>query len=204
MNDDRLTIRTAVPADAAALVALVRGAYRGEGSRQGWTTEADLLDDERIDLAGISARIERTNGAMLIASDDEHHVVGCCEVDYRGDGVAYFGLFAVSPQRLTQVLLNLLLNAGAALASQREGTIVIRAQKDGPTARIEVEDDGPGVPAELVERIFDPFVTTKDVGAGTGLGLSVCRGIVEGSSGTLRLDTTYAEGARFIVTFPLG
>ena len=109
----------------------------------------------------------------------------------------------VSPQRLTQVLLNLLLNAGAALSAQCEGTIVIRAKRDGTTARIEVEDDGPGVPKELVERIFDPFVTTKDVGAGTGLGLSVCRGIVEGATGTLRLDTTYTEGARFIVTIPI-
>ena len=109
---------------------------------------------------------------------------------------------AVSPQRLTQVLLNLLLNAGAALASRPEGTIVVRAQKDGEAVRIEVEDDGPGVSAELVDRIFDPFVTTKDVGAGTGLGLSVCRGIVEGASGTLRLDRIYEEGARFVVTLP--
>ena len=110
---------------------------------------------------------------------------------------------AVSPQRLTQVLLNLLLNAGAALADRREGTIVIRATRDAGNARIEIEDDGPGVASEVAAKIFDPFVTTKDVGSGTGLGLAVCRGIVEGASGSLSLDESYTEGARFVVTLPL-
>lgn len=110
---------------------------------------------------------------------------------------------SVSPQRLTQVLLNLLLNAGAALADRREGTIVIRAARDGANARIEIEDDGPGVACEVAAKIFDPFVTTKDVGAGTGLGLAVCRGIVEGAAGSLSLDESYTEGARFVVVLPL-
>lgn len=113
---------------------------------------------------------------------------------------------SISPQRLTQVLLNLLLNAGAALdggARGREPTVSVRGREteDG-RVRIEVEDNGPGVPAELRERIFDPFVTTKDVGSGTGLGLAVCRGIIEGASGRIFVDASATTGARFVLDLP--
>lgn len=105
----------------------------------------------------------------------------------------------ISPQRLTQVLLNLLLNAGAVDPKH----VVVRAKADGDArVRIEVEDDGPGVPADMREKIFDPFVTTKEVGAGTGLGLSVCRGIVEAAKGRIYVDPTYDAGARFVVELP--
>jgi len=110
---------------------------------------------------------------------------------------------ALSPQRLTQVLLNLLLNAGAALASRPAPRIVVvRAKKIDASVRIEVEDNGPGVPKDIAPRIFDPFVTTKDVGAGTGLGLAVCRGIVEGAKGRIFVDESYEGGARFVVELP--
>jgi signal transduction histidine kinase len=112
----------------------------------------------------------------------------------------------LSPQRLTQVLLNLLLNAGSALGEKPAGeprTVRIRATSSDGRARIEVEDDGPGVPPSLRARIFDPFVTTKEVGAGTGLGLAVCRGIVEGAGGTIALAAGDEEGgARFVVELP--
>lgn len=111
----------------------------------------------------------------------------------------------ISPQRLTQVLLNLVLNAGDATATDdsRPHRVTVRARTSAPgRARIEVEDDGPGVPAELRERIFDPFVTTKEVGSGTGLGLAVCRGIVEGAQGSITLDAGYEGGARFVVELP--
>jgi signal transduction histidine kinase len=112
---------------------------------------------------------------------------------------------ALSPQRLTQVLLNLLLNAGAALSagpSDKPRTVTLRARKVDTKVRIEVEDNGPGVPREFAPRIFDPFVTTKDVGAGTGLGLAVCRGIIEGAKGRILVDLEFTEGARFVVELP--
>lgn len=111
---------------------------------------------------------------------------------------------ALSPQRLTQVLLNLLLNAGSALDESPSSarTIVVRARRIDEHVRIEIEDDGPGVPKDLAPRIFDPFVTTKDVGDGTGLGLAVCRGIIEGANGRLYLDGSFDGGARFVVELP--
>jgi signal transduction histidine kinase len=122
---------------------------------------------------------------------------------------------ALPAPRLTQVLLNLALNAGDAIASRKQaGSVSIRARADGDAAtpgrtiarptfvRIEVEDDGPGIAAEIQERLFEPFVTTKEVGAGTGLGLAVCRGLVEAAGGDIAFDATYAGGARFVVRLP--
>jgi two-component system, NtrC family, sensor kinase len=114
-------------------------------------------------------------------------------------------LVRLSAGRLTQVLLNLLLNAGDAIAEtgQADGArIVLRARSEADTVVIEVEDDGPGVPASLQDRVFEPFVTTKEVGKGTGLGLAVCRGIVESGGGTIGLDPSYKGGARFLVRLP--
>jgi len=115
---------------------------------------------------------------------------------------------ALSPQRLTQVLLNLLLNAAAALVDKPAGeprSVRVHARADGDArVRLEVEDDGPGVPADMRERIFDPFVTTKDVGAGTGLGLAVCRGIVDAAAGRIYVDAAVTRGARFVVELPRG
>lgn len=108
------------------------------------------------------------------------------------------------PARLTQVLLNLTMNAGFAMsrAQTKDARITLRAKRDGDRIVIEVEDEGPGVPEEMREQIFEPFVTTKDVGEGTGLGLSVCRGLVEAAHGTIELDASFESGARFVVTLP--
>ncbi len=69
--------------------------------------------------------------------------------------------------------------------------------------RIEIEDDGPGVAAAVRDRLFEPFVTTKEVGEGTGLGLAVCRGLVESVGGEVSLDPSYVGGARFTVVLPV-
>jgi len=112
---------------------------------------------------------------------------------------------ALPAPRLTQVLLNLVLNAGAAIAGARRdaGRVVIRARAEGADrVRIEVEDDGPGVSLDVRDRLFEPFVTTKPVGEGTGLGLAVCRGLVESAGGEIGVDASYAKGARFYVVLP--
>jgi signal transduction histidine kinase len=121
------------------------------------------------------------------------------EVDIEGEP-----LVALPGPRLTQVLLNLVLNAGAAVATTRkdDGRVTVRVRAAGARVRIEVEDDGPGVAPGVRDRLFEPFVTTKDVGEGTGLGLAVCRGLVESAGGEIALDATYTGGARFVVMLP--
>ncbi len=89
---------------------------------------------------------------------------------------------------LNQVWTNLLANAIEALGDA--GTITIGTARDGPCARIDIADDGPGIPAEIHDRVFDPFFTTKDVGEGTGLGLDTARRIVtERLGGSIQLDS---------------
>ncbi|KAK7433341.1 hypothetical protein QQZ08_000280 [Neonectria magnoliae] len=95
-----LTFRKATPADASATLALVSSAYRGEHSRAGWTTEADLFSGARIDAAGVLAKISDPRGAVLLAHHpSDGNLVACCEVLRRDPDAAYFGLFAVDPLR---------------------------------------------------------------------------------------------------------
>ena len=109
--------------------------------------------------------------------------------------------------RLQQVLVNLLANARDALREtgrRPSGTVRIETRADGDQIEYVVQDDGPGVPAEVRERVFDPFFTTKEVGAGTGLGLSVSYGIVKEHGGTLECTEAPGGGARFVVRIPTG
>ena len=99
---------------------------------------------------------------------------------------------------LTQVLVNLLNNARQ--ACPRGGKVYVRTRLDNGTVHVEVDDEGPGIPEELRERVFEPFFTTKPDGQGTGLGLSVSRQIVERFGGSLNHEPRVPRGSRFTVT----
>lgn len=103
-------------------------------------------------------------------------------------------------ERIMQVLLNLLLNA--ADATDGKGHVRVAVERDGERIRISVEDDGPGVDPAIAARLFEPFATTKEIGKGTGLGLAVCRGLVEAAGGAIAFDAEHAAGARFVVELP--
>jgi ribosomal protein S18 acetylase RimI-like enzyme len=83
--------------DVPAVVALVESAYRGEASRVGWTTEADLLDGQRTDPDSVRAIVASTTAYLLLARDGAGELVACCQLERRPDGVGYFGMFAVRP-----------------------------------------------------------------------------------------------------------
>lgn len=91
-----LKFRLAEANDVPAIVALVESAYRGEASRAGWTTEADLLDGQRTDPAQVTEILHDPDGVLLLAEADGE-LVGCCRLQRRPGGQAYFGLFAVRP-----------------------------------------------------------------------------------------------------------
>jgi ribosomal protein S18 acetylase RimI-like enzyme len=90
-----VTFRPARSADVPAVVALVQSAYRGDSSREGWTTEADLLEGQRTDPAMVAAAIE---GASVLVAEQDGDVVGCCQLERR-EGYGYFGMFAVDPRQ---------------------------------------------------------------------------------------------------------
>jgi len=106
--------------------------------------------------------------------------------------------------RLGQVMINLIVNASQAMPPDRaasENRIVIRTRRLATgDAAIEVEDNGTGIAPDIVPRVFDPFFTTKPVGVGTGLGLSVCQGIVTALGGRIDLASELGKGSRFTVT----
>ncbi|MFF5899650.1 GNAT family N-acetyltransferase [Streptomyces argenteolus] len=91
-----LTFRDATEADVPVLVGLVESAYRGDASRAGWTTEADILQGQRTDAAGVREVLGTPSGRILVAERDGE-AVACCQLEHRGEA-AYFGMFAVRPE----------------------------------------------------------------------------------------------------------
>jgi signal transduction histidine kinase len=129
-------------------------------------------------------------------------------------------LVFADPNRLQQVFLNVIMNAADALGERdaahtanahtanaltadAEKKILIRTLNTDGSIQIWFSDTGPGIRAEDLPRIFDPFYTTKEPGKGTGLGLSVCYRIVEGLGGTIRAESTFGEGTSIIITLPM-
>lgn len=145
-----LQYHDATPADIPALLALIQSAYRGEESRKGWTTEADLVEGERIDEAGLLEKIAEPNGAILVVTlhQSSEVVVGCCELLHRSaapsallpsatsststaDGekqVGYFGLFAVSPDHQASGIGRRVLEHAEREAQRRWGVTVMEMQ----------------------------------------------------------------------------
>jgi PAS domain S-box-containing protein len=110
---------------------------------------------------------------------------------------------AADGDQLHQVFANLFVNAQQALQSvPAPRRLTVTSGFDADTVWVEVGDNGPGVPADLAGRIFEPFFTTKPQGVGTGVGLSVCHGIVAAHGGEIRLEPRRQEGATFVVRLP--
>jgi len=105
--------------------------------------------------------------------------------------------------QLQQVVLNLLANAEHALSSWTgERAITVATRRDGELLSISVSDTGPGIAADHLSRVFNPFFTTKPVGQGTGLGLSISDGIVREHGGRIRVESNPGKGATFVVELP--
>jgi hypothetical protein len=103
--------------------------------------------------------------------------------------------------KLQQVFLNLFLNARDAM--EAGGTLAVHAWSEAGFVRIDVADNGQGIALEHLERIYDPFFTTKGARKGTGLGLSVSYGIVREHGGSIEVESRLGAGTRFRVEFPL-
>jgi histidine kinase len=117
----------------------------------------------------------------------------------------------VDPSRLEQVFINLIINARDAIdekwqsQQQDKGTkkISLKTRSDGNMIIITISDTGMGIPKDHLEKIFEPFYTTKEVGQGTGLGLSISYGIIQDCQGSIHVVPNEEGGASFIIAFPI-
>ena len=106
------------------------------------------------------------------------------------------------PSQLNQVFMNLIINAAQSIEGQ--GTITLATRRSGDnTVQISVSDTGKGIPSEDLQRIFEPFYTTKPIGKGTGLGLSLSWGIVDRHHGRIDVTSEVGKGSTFTVTLPI-
>ncbi|MEO8756054.1 MAG: ATP-binding protein, partial [Casimicrobiaceae bacterium] len=168
------------------------------------------------------ARIVRTFLAMARQQPPERGPVAINEVVAAALDIAAYGLrtsgvdvaldlaqglplVLADADQLHQVLLNLMINAQQSLQGQpgpRRVRVTSRLDADAASLRIVVADNGPGIPAHLRARVFEPYFTTKPVGIGTGVGLAVSLGIVEAHGGTLSVRCPPEGGAEFTITLP--
>ena len=101
---------------------------------------------------------------------------------------------------LSQVFVNLLVNAVQAI--EENGVIEIDIEETNNTVQVRVRDNGCGIPAKNIDKLFQPFFTTKEIGAGTGLGLAISHGIIESHNGEITIDSEVGKGTCFIITLP--
>ncbi len=119
------------------------------------------------------------------------------------------GKINIVPQDIGRVLLNLFNNAFYAVmppsplkGEHYEPTVIVSTKKNGDKVLISVKDNGVGIPQKVVDKIFQPFFTTKPAGQGTGLGLSLSYDIIKAHGGEIKVETKEGEGSEFIILLP--
>lgn len=112
-------------------------------------------------------------------------------------------LLHCDPSQIEQVLLAVIVNAADAMPKGGNLWLDSGLSEDGKKVLVSVRDDGSGISPEIMPKIFEPFVTTKENGHGTGLGLAVSRGIIERHSGTIKLDSEVGKGTTVTITLPV-
>lgn len=188
------------------------------------TPSAPILDELVGHLAAVSEGARRVRAIvselrLFARTDDEPAVVDVTVPIERALSMAAHELTGIHVERdyaparpvmaaegkLTQVVLNLVLNASYAIhASDQPGphAVRVRVWSDGAQTRFAVRDTGTGIAAADLPRVFDPFFSTKPVGDGVGLGLAIAQSIVATSSGTIHVESTPGAGATFTVSLP--
>ncbi len=106
--------------------------------------------------------------------------------------------------QLEIVFTNLIINAIQAVDGVVEPYIILRSwQSDNNYVCVSVEDNGPGIPVDIRRNIFNPFFTTKEVGAGSGLGLAISQALLAKRGAFIKYDVEYVQGARFVIDLPV-
>jgi signal transduction histidine kinase len=195
------SLRKSAPVLTEEAAELLEEAYDGAERIRAISNEIGILSH-----GGDGAEVETVNlkqaldSAIRIAQPELQHRARVVR-EYEEGRIFVRG----SRTRVSQVFLNLVVNAAQAIepGDRAQNTITIRARStEKGHVCVEVQDTGPGIPPQLLRRIFDPFVTTKPAGRGTGLGLSICRRIVHSLEGTIELQSHPGQGTVARVVLP--
>jgi len=174
---------------------IVKGMLQHSRSSSGQKelTDINALADEYLRLAyhGLRAKDKTFNAAMKTDFDET------------------IGLIKIIPQDIGRVVLNLITNAFYAVTERKklqpegyEPVVAVGTKKETGKVEIRVSDNGTGIPQRVMDKIFQPFFTTKPTGQGTGLGLSLSYDIVKAHGGEIRVETKEGEGTEFIIQLP--
>ena len=158
----------------------------------------DLKDFSRIDQRENWVRADLHRGLESTLN------IVANELKFKAQIVRRYGelpLIECLPAELNQVFMNMLMNAGQAIWER--GHIVVSTGTSGDQVWVSIQDDGQGIPPEVLPRIFDPFFTTKAVGSGTGLGLSISYGIVRKHHGSIEVESAPGRGTTMRITLPV-
>ena len=144
--------------------------------------EADIITGLESTFTLLSNRLEQ--GILLVK-------------DFENETMPVFCF----PGQLNQVFMNVLLNAIQAV--EGAGTIKVRVREQEENMVISISDNGPGIPDDKKQKIFEPFYTTKNVQEGTGLGLSITFGIIKKHNGSIEVKDNVPKGTKFIIKLPM-
>lgn len=175
---------------------IVKGMLQHSRSSSGVkeSTDINALADEYLRLAyhGLRAKDKSFNAATKTDYDDS------------------IGLLKIIPQDIGRVILNLITNAFYAVTEKKklfpegyEPLVSVSTSRQNSSIEIRIKDNGTGIPFKVVDKIFQPFFTTKPTGQGTGLGLSLSYDIVKAHGGELKVETKENEGSEFIISLPV-
>jgi len=157
-------------------------------------TDINKLADEYLRLAyhGLRAKDKSFNATLKTDYDES------------------VGKVSIIPQDMGRVILNLITNAFYVVAEKKkkniagyEPTVSVSTKKMEDRVEVSVKDNGNGIPQKVLDKIFQPFFTTKPTGQGTGLGLSLAYDIVKVHGGELKVETKEGEGSEFIIVLPI-
>ena len=175
---------------------IVKGMLQHSRSSDGKKEPTDInaLADEYLRLAYHGMRAKDKSFNATLETDFDQSI----------------GLVNISPQDMGRVVLNLITNAFYAVdekkkseAEHYEPTVSVSTKKEANKIDIKVTDNGNGIPKKILDKIFQPFFTTKPTGQGTGLGLSLSYDIVKAHGGELKVETKESQGTTFIIILPL-
>ncbi len=193
--EDRLTVDGRPPEDTLEVVKETRGAVR----------RIARIVRQLLDTSRLAAAAERPGKPFVVADACRTALataqprMGTARVTATLDA----DLFAVGDEQgFVQVLANLLVNAAQSGPEGREVAVTLETSGDAQRVRVRVRDDGAGMDALTLARIFEPFFTTKPFGVGTGLGLAVSRGLLQGMGGDLELTSAPGAGTVATATLP--